>query len=329
MKKEGDEAARLTGIMQEVRDEEREMLLIRAKANKQIAESRLLAEDDTKSNEERLEALKKAVAEEQRVAAIEMETAEKKAKAMQDLIDLGKSGEDEIQALAEANARVIELQTASTLRQKRVAAEVGVFEAKVKKEKADAIKEEIALEEQLRIAKEKGVETTEDLSSKEVKALIKASDEKLKIEQKLQDAKQKAISGAVKSIANLIGKETKAGKTLAVGQAIIDTYVGANKALAQGGILGIAGAAGIIASGLANVKTILSTNVGDGGGGEAAPAASGGQTQGIDAGSLIPNMETIIPGDENGIQPVQAYVIETDISDSQALQEELDIQATL
>jgi len=329
MKKEGDEAARLTGIMQEVRDEEREMLLIRAKANKQIAESRLLAEDDTKSNEERLEALKNAVAEEKRVAEIEMETAEKKAKAMQDLIDLGKSGEDEIQALAEANARVIELQTASTLRQKRVAAEVGVFEAKVKKEKADAIKEEIALEEQLRIAKEKGVETTEDLSSKEVKALIKASDEKLKIEQKLQDAKQKAISGAVKSIANLIGKETKAGKTLAVGQAIIDTYVGANKALAQGGILGIAGAAGIIASGLANVKTILSTNVGDGGGGEAAPAASGGQTQGIDAGSLIPNMETIIPGDENGIQPVQAYVIETDISDSQALQEELDIQATL
>ena len=265
MKKEGDEAMRLTGIMQKVRDEEREMLLIRAKANQQIAESRLLAEDDTKGNEERLKALKAAVAEEKRVAEIEMETAEKKAKAMQDLIDLGKSGEDEIQALAEANARVIDLQTASTLRQKRVAAEVGVFEAKVKKEKADAIKEEIALEEQLRIAKEKGVKTTEDLSSKEIKSLIKTSDEKLKIEQKLQDAKQKAISGAVKSIANLIGKETKAGKALAIGQAIIDTYVGANKALAQGGILGIAGAIGIVASGLANVKTIVSTYISRGG----------------------------------------------------------------
>ncbi len=329
MKKEGDEAMRLTGIMQEVRDEEREMLLIRAKANQQIAESRLLAEDDTKGNEERLKALKAAVAEEKRVAEIEMETAEKKAKAMQDLIDLGKSGEDEIQALAEANARVIDLQTASTLRQKRVAAEVGVFEAKVKKEKADAIKEEIALEEQLAIAKEKGVKVTEEMGSKQVKALIKRSDEELKIEQKLQDAKQKAISGAVKSIANLIGKDTKAGKTLAVGQAIIDTYVGANKALAQGGILGFAGAAGIIASGLANVKTILSTDVGDGGGGDAAPAASGGQAQGIDTSQLIPNMETIIPAGANGIQPVQAYVVETDISDSQALQDELDIQATL
>jgi hypothetical protein len=46
-------------------------------------------------------------------------------------------------------------------------------------------------------------------------------------------------------------------------------------------------------------------------------------------GGTIPNMETIIPAGANGIQPVQAYVVETDISDSQALQEELDIQATL
>ena len=329
MKKEGDEAARLTGIMQEVRDEEREMLMIRAKANKQIAESRLLAEDDTKSNEERLEALKKAVAEEQRVAQIELDIQKKKADAMQAMIDLGKSSEEDIQKLAEERARFIELQTASTLRQKRVAAEVGVFTAKVDKEKSDAIKEQVALEEQLAIAKEKGVKVTEEMGSKEVKALIKTSDEKLKIEQKLQDAKQKAISGAVKSIANLIGKDTKAGKTLAVGQAIIDTYVGANKALAQGGILGFAGAAGIIASGLANVKTILSTDVGDGGGGDAAPAASGGQAQGIDTSELIPNMETIIPAGANGIQPVQAYVVETDISDRQALQEEFDIQATL
>jgi len=332
MKKEGDEAARLTGIMQEVRDEEREMLMIRAKANKQIAESRLLAEDDTKSNEERLKALKAAVAEEQRVAQIEMETAEKKAKAMQDLVDLGKSGEAEIQALAEANARVIELQTASTLRQKRVAAEVGVFTAKVEKEKSDAIKEQIALEKQLAIAKEKGFEVTEDLSSKEVKALIKKNEELLKKEQEYQAKKTKAITGAMKSIANVIGKETKAGKALATASAIIDTFVAANKALAQGGILGIAAAAGIVATGMANVKAINSTEIpGEEGGSDVSVSSTSAslpeQLGGV--GGTIPNMETIIPGGANGIQPVQAFVVETDISDSQALQEELDIQATL
>ena len=332
MKKEGDEAARLTGIMQEVRDEEREMLMIRAKANKQIAECRLLAEDDTKSNEERLKALKAAVAEEQRVAQIEMETAEKKAKAMQDLVDLGKSGEAEIQALAEANARVIELQTASTLRQKRVAAEVGVFTAKVEKEKSDALKAQIALEEQLRIAKEQGVEVTEEMGSKEVKAAIKKNDALLKEEEKFQAAKQKAITGAMTSIANAVGKETKAGKALATASAIIDTYVAANKALAQGGILGIASAAGIIAAGFANVKSIQGTEVpgesGGGGGGGSSTQASTPEVGGI-GGDLIPNMETIIPSGANGMQPVQAFVVESDISDSQALQEELDIRATL
>ena len=50
IKEETKAAGELTKAMQDVRDEEREMLLIRAKANKQIAESRLLAEDDTKSN---------------------------------------------------------------------------------------------------------------------------------------------------------------------------------------------------------------------------------------------------------------------------------------
>ena len=39
-------------------------------------------------------------------------------------------------------------------------------------------------------------------------------------------------------------------------------------------------------------------------------------------------MNAITPP-ELGQQPVQAYVVENDISDAQALQEELDIQATL
>ena len=331
IKEETKAAGELTKAMQDVRDEERDMLMIRAKANKQIAESRLLAEDDTKSNEERLTALKAAVAEEQRVAQIELDIQEKKANALQAMIDLGKSSEADIQKLAEERARFIELQTASTLRQKRVAAEVGVFTAKVEKEKTDAIKEQIALEEQLAIAKEQGVKVTEEMGSKEVKAAIKINKEKLKEEEKYQAAKQKAITGAMKSIAGAIGKETAAGKALATASAIIDTYVAANKALAQGGILGIASAAGIIAAGFANVKSIQGTEIpGESGGGESASATQSSIPElGGVGGDLIPNMESILPDGANGMQPVQAYVVETDISDSQALQEELDIQATL
>ena len=52
-----------------------------AKANKIIAESRLLAEDDTKAMTERLTALKAAVAEEKRVADLEVATQNKKVEA--------------------------------------------------------------------------------------------------------------------------------------------------------------------------------------------------------------------------------------------------------
>ena len=50
------------------------------------------------------------------------------------------------------------------------------------------------------------------------------------------------------------------------------------------------------------------------------------QTGGI--GGLIPNIDAISPPDISQ-QPVQAFVVENDISNSQALQEELEIQATL
>ena len=56
-------------------------------------------------------------------------------------------------------------------------------------------------------------------------------------------------------------------KAARIGQAIIDTYAGATKAYAQGGMFGTAAAAAIIAAGMANVATIASTEMGGGGGG--------------------------------------------------------------
>jgi hypothetical protein len=46
-------------------------------------------------------------------------------------------------------------------------------------------------------------------------------------------------------------------------------------------------------------------------------------------GGTIPNLENITGTATGEQQPVQAFVVETDISNAQALQEELDIQATL
>lgn len=70
-------------------------------------------------------------------------------------------------------------------------------------------------------------------------------------------------------------------KSFAIAQALINTYEGATKALAQGGFFGIAMAAAVITAGLANVAMIASQNPSSGGG--AARGSSGGSSVGSQA----------------------------------------------
>ena len=149
------------------------------------------------------------------------------------------------------------------------------------------------------------------------------------------EANQKValIGGAMGDLGKILGEESKAGKAMAIGQALIDTYLGANKALGQGGIFGAISAGAIIASGLRNVAKIKSTSVertaggGSSGGGGSVPSTT--RDQPSQNFSMTPNHLLSVPPNQSGMQPVQAYVVENDISNSQALQEELEIQSTL
>lgn len=69
-----------------------------------------------------------------------------------------------------------------------------------------------------------------------------------------------ALAGDVAGqLSTLLGEESAAGKAAAVAQATINTYLGATKALAQGGILGIAQAAIVVAAGMKQVMSITKT----------------------------------------------------------------------
>lgn len=63
-------------------------------------------------------------------------------------------------------------------------------------------------------------------------------------------------AGLAGQMSALLGEESAIGKAFGVVQATINTYIGATKALAQGGILGIAQAAIVIAFGMKQVATI-------------------------------------------------------------------------
>jgi hypothetical protein len=133
-------------------------------------------------------------------------------------------------------------------------------------------------------------------------------------------------------------KAFKRNQALSIAETLVSTYMAAQKAYASqlaipspDAPVRAAIAAGVaVASGLAKVAAIKSTQFSGGGGGGAASGGSaggggGGGTQavGVDVGSLIPNQQTPTP------EPVRAYVVENEISNKQALNRELQIQTTL
>jgi hypothetical protein len=127
-----------------------------------------------------------------------------------------------------------------------------------------------------------------------------------------------AINGLLQNASSLVGQDTVAGKALAVASTTIDTYQSATKAYKSlagipvvGPALGAIAAAVAVASGIANVKKILSVQVptgggASGGGGGSAPAptaskfASGGLVTGPGTGmsdsipAMLSNGESVI-----------------------------------
>ena len=141
-------------------------------------------------------------------------------------------------------------------------------------------------------------------------ALTKEQSETTKEQKQLALENVEAQISAYGQLAGALSGLAGDNKALAVAQAVIDTYVGANKAIAQGGVLGIVTGASVIAAGLANVRKILQTDVGSGSGGSV-PSAS--------AETPAPQM---LSGafDLGGVQapePVQAFVVTDDMTNSQ------------
>jgi len=161
---------------------------------------------------------------------------------------------------------------------------------------------------------------------------------RIQIEQATQDAKLGVISNALGSVASLVGENTVAGKALAVAQAGIDTYAGANKALAAyPPPFGAIAAGTVIAAGLMNVRKILSTQL------PKIPGSKSSSSQGP-APSLpsIPSIPTPQIQTGQGInataqiaqtigasqKPIQAYVVSTQMSSQQALDRRTNAAAT-
>ena len=148
------------------------------------------------------------------------------------------------------------------------------------------------------------------------------------IDKAIGKSKEKIALDSLGAIAGVLGQNSKFGKALAITSAIRDTYTGANKAIAQGGIWGAVAAAGVIASGFANVKQIVGTKE------PAAPSFASGGSGGSSASaptttpSLPPAFNIVGASDTNQLasaiggqsqEPVKAYVVSGDVTSAQSM----------
>jgi len=103
----------------------------------------------------------------------------------------------------------------------------------------------------------KAIDAEADLRKQE------AAQKEIDLEQYKQNTKLSIVSNALGQAASFLGKHTAAYKTMSIAQATIDTYKGANAALSSAPPpFNIISAAVVVASGLANVAKIISTDTG-------------------------------------------------------------------
>lgn len=274
--------------------------------------------------------------------------------------------QEERQASKDAAAKRDEEEKKRLEEEKRKAEELAALKAEIRNAEANTEAEQRAkaLEDMdnyyndlIAKAKANGLDTIELEQSqqealKELKDKYKAEDEarakeKSDAEIEAMLATADATASTLGALSTLAGQETAAGKALSAAQAIINTYTGATKALAQGGIAGPIAAAGVIATGLSSIRSIYATKVPTsgssgvsiggrqlGGGARGTYSAAlpniprpqglnaniGFNTSGADLGNQIAQS---LQG-----QPMRAYVVNQDIQSTQKLDRKIEETAT-
>ena len=272
---------------------------------------RQIRDDETKTFAERIEAnnkLNDILGEQQQLQREQIQTGIDAAQAQYDI----NASEENYIALQSEKVRMLELEetiTGQLSEQKTnaVALEKELLETQneIRAEGLSGLQRELeelrsAYELKKEMARKSGMDTTaiEKEFNKEKSLLI----------QENVNTQLEAFSGLAGALSSLAGEN----KALAVASAVIDTYVGANKAFAQGGVAGFVTGAAVIAAGLNNVRTILATDVptsgGGGGGGISAPSAPPAPQMMSGAFELSGGLEP---------EPTRAYVVTDEMTNSQ------------
>ena len=316
-------AAELKKTLNDLLDSEREFSVQRAKNNVLIREAEAAAFDESRSFKERIGLMEEAMSITMQQAEDEEELARQRFEAIKAQNALGESTREDLQREADAEIALINIRAEKARTEKRLASQI----KSLKSQNEAAINAEAS-------AEEKSVKAAEDAAQKKIDLAKKVADEKLaqaKREAKIAEDLKNAELAAYGQLAGALSKLAGENKALAVAEALINTKLGVTRALGSAPPpINFISAAAVLAAGLSNIKDIVKTKVPGGGGG----APGGGvPAVGSNIAASLPtraNLDDVVGSVNNtNQQPIKAYVIGQDVTDSQEAKSYLDNQKTL
>ena len=314
-------AMALKKAFQDLRDSQRELNVETAQRRAEIEALKLIAEDVTKSETERLDAAKSAFKIENDLLDKRVSNAEEAVRIQKEQNKLSENMEEDLDALAQLEIDLANIRGESITKQIELNNKINAIETEAETRRKQEHVDELARIEEIKAAKEKAAKDALD-------AQIKAADDwytrakqlydrELALIKATEDFKKATIEKTFGAAAAMAGENVALSKGVAAAQTIYQTQQGIMAAMGATSVgdkllpypLRLANAIATGVMGAAALSTIMSTNPT---GGVNNPPPS---TDGTPAPQMMQGAFTLGGGIEP--EPARAYVVSDDITNNQ------------
>ena len=316
MNNEAAAAMRLKGMLQQLKDEEREFSKVRAQTRQDIQKARLDALDESKTAEERLAAVQKANDLELKTTEDVLEMQRRKIAVQKETMALSENMAEDLDELASLEVGLIDLQTASFQTQKRLATEMETLTNEIA---ADKKAKQKVIDDEKDARDKKEIDDAKIVADAKIKETQRVADVEKKIAIAVESFKKATIEKGFGAAAAMAGENVALSKGVAAAQVIYNTQQGIMAAMGATSVadkllpypLRLANAISTGVMGAAALSTIMSTSP-TGGSNNPAPNTGGG-------GTPAPQMMSGAFDISGGVAPeaTKAYVVTDEMSNSQ------------
>ena len=324
-----------------LRDAQRDLQLAFAEGRAQIKEYNMIAEDTTKTLEERLEAAQKAIDIEKELMVERQRIAEEELAIHEQRMALSESTEADRQKAVDFEVALINIRTESAEMQTTLSNKLNIIKDQAAAEDKKRMDDFLGRLNKLSKAEQKA-------HSADLKRIKQRTDAEKAAADAIRNARQSMVGAAFDALGAMAKNEEQA-KKLAIAEVFVNQGIAMSQAIsnAQASAAGTGPAAvatapiftatlvGIVLSGFAQIKGIMNQAGAATAGLDTTMPSFGGGGGGAGGGSVADPQLALTPDlaqsfdDALGSQAIQAYVIQQDIADADALASTLQSQASL